>query len=252
MLEFDERLLAAVDLIPETRGWGVIVDGHPLAVADWRLRGPVQVRRPLTARHGWVLLARAVNGEFRQEEDFWGTWGDTILSCGSFGFSLAGTVVTGGGLSPALVVTGANCAIAVGKRVFHEEFEEFKRNGGYAYTAWLTLEAFLVAVDVVGGGKDLLKFLKQLRGHQLSRLIAAVKARRLSRAEMIAILRKVEPGFRPLNARLVGSGYASNRALLRAMAARVLTEQRAELVAKALGGTLTGLGGIRYGAELVK
>lgn len=181
---------------------------------------------------------------------FWDRWGGAVLSCASAGGSGVVIYLSGGTASVVVgafaVNSAALCGMSVGKAIRYDAWKEFELHGAGSYKAWLTVETAMSLADLFNGVKGAIGFLKAWNNAgKLSRLQAAVQGKKLTRKQLLAIIKEIDPKF---NANLAnkGAGYYSKRTLmieggelLAANGFKSLSLQQTRNLVDAIGNALT-------------
>lgn len=224
-----DSLLKSVDSFPDLRGAGIMLIQH-----DGR---EIPVRNGSLGRWIWITpkgYGPAAGTPALDDEQFtndptrrpmnnttpgfWDRWGGAVLSCGSA--AATGVVIyLSGGVAGfwagAFAVNSAMlCTTGIGKGIYYDEWQEFQRSGGAAYTSWMTFETFMNLADLANGVSGTLKLLKAWeKGPKLARLSAALKGKNVTRANLLKMIQEIDPSFRP-NLSAKGAQYISKGKLL--------------------------------------
>jgi len=209
----DEFILEAVDNDPALTGAGVIlIDG---AGKMTELRGG--------PRRQWIYISEMSISVSNNPPDqnlptFWGRWGTPVLSCSSAVGTGVVIYLSGGTASFVVgafaVNSAALCGMSLGKSIEYDAWQEFERNGGAPYKAWLTVETAMSLADLFNGVKGAMGFLKAWKdAGKLARLEAALRGKKLTRKQLLNVIREIDPSF---NANLAnkGGGYYSKAKLV--------------------------------------
>lgn len=240
-----DSVIKAVDSFPEIRGAGIMLilrDGTEVTV-----RGGPRRRWVWITPKGYGPLT--VTSELDEEEKtneparrpmknetpgFWDRWGDSVLNCGSAAATGVVIYLSGGTASfwvGAFAVNSALlCGTSIGKGIYYDEWQEFKRSGGNEYTAWMTFETFMNLADLANGVHGTLKLLKAWEdAGKLDRLSKALKGKNVTRANLLKLIQEIDPSFRPaLSA--TGAKYISKGKLLTIGAKTVRADRFVSLI----------------------
>jgi hypothetical protein len=246
----NDLLCKAVDAIPSTSGAGIYL----------RLPGGAFTQIRGGPRNNWVYIsvvpkASAVSPE-QQPQSVWDKNKDVILNCGSAAATGVVIYLSGGSMAPIAWGFAANsfalCGVAVSKRFQPDFWDEFKRNGGTSYTAWLGVETAMALADLANGIHGAVTLLSKLdKAGKLGKLQSAILNKKLTRKQLGAVIKDIDPS-EGAKLKFDGPGYLS-RAKLVEVGKKViadnrfisLTNQQSQELFEAIGGTLTiaGAGG---------
>jgi peptidoglycan hydrolase-like protein with peptidoglycan-binding domain len=209
----NEYILKAVDDDPTLREAGVIYIDTTGRQTELR-GGP---------RRQFIYISEAPISSVPQPADknlptFWDRWNAPVLSCGSAVGTGVVIYLSGGTASVVVgafaVNSAALCGMSLGKAIEYDAWQEFERNGGLPYKAWLTVETAMSLADLFNGVKGAMGFLKAWKdAGKLARLQAAVGGKKLTRKQLLKIIQELDPSF---NANLAsrGQGYYSKAKLV--------------------------------------
>ncbi len=193
----------AIDGYPETALAGIVIFDPN--------RTPRVIRMPFDNRRPWVVIVPRGNANTTEQTaisnirgdspTFWGRWGDAILSCG--GAVASGTAIyfSAGTATPLVGAFALNsaalCGLSVGKGIAHDDWEQFKAEGGAVYTAWITFETGMNLIGLFDGAKGGLQWMKRVRdAGKLDELRAAISLRNLTRRQLAEVIQKFDDSVR--------------------------------------------------------
>ncbi len=244
----NEAILRAVDDDPMLREAGVIFIDSSNIMTELR-GGP---------RRQFIYVSEAPISSVAQPADknlptFWDRWGTPVLSCGSAVGTGVVIYLSGGTATPVVGAFALNsaalCGMSLGKAIEYDAWQEFERNGGAPYKAWLTVETAMSLADLFNGVKGAMGFIKAMKdAGKLARLQAAVSGKKLTRKQLLQVIREIDPTFNP-NLANKGSGYYSKAKLvlaghqvLAANGFRTLSLAQTRNIVDAIGNAVTVYG----------
>lgn len=174
-------------------------------------------------RRQWVYVSEMSISVSNQPADknlptFWDRWGTPVLSCSSAVGTGVVIYLSGGTATPVVGAFALNsaalCGMSLGKAIEYDAWQEFERNGGGIYKAWLTVETAMSLADLFNGVKGAMGFLKAWRNAgKLAKLEQALRGKKLNRKQLLNAIREVDPTFNP-NLANKGAGYYSKTKLV--------------------------------------
>ncbi|MGD9560655.1 MAG: peptidoglycan-binding protein [Pyrinomonadaceae bacterium] len=209
----NEYILKAVDDDPTLREAGVVIIDSSGRMTELR-GGP---------RRQFIYISEAPLSSVSQPSDknlptFWDRWGTPVLSCTSAVGTGVVIYLSGGTATPVVGAFALNsaalCGMSLGKAIEYDAWQEFERNGGAPYKAWLTVETAMSLADLFNGVKGAMGFIKAWKeAGKLAKLQAAVSGKKLSRKQLLKVIKDIDPTF---NANLAnkGQGYYSKAKLV--------------------------------------
>ena len=250
--KFAQKVIKAVDSIPETKGAGIILctpDGQ-----KYELRGGPRSKFVVIRPKPKALSKPAPVKTPEGEVGFWDRWGDAVMSCGSATAAGAAIYFSGGTatlfVGTLAVNSSALCGISIGKGIAYDDWQEFEKQGGSEYKTWLYIETAMALADLCGGVKGAVTFIKNWKKMgKLAQLKKAIGNKKLTRKKLVKEIQKIDPSYDPI---LKGAGY-TKKADIVAKGADILkdakfvtlkVEQKVKIFeAIADGLTITGSGG---------
>lgn len=254
------KLIASVDSFPEINGAGIVLIGA----------NGVQIQVRGGPRRQWVWIApsgmvspvasSSAAEDLPQPAGFWDRWGNSVLSCSSAVAAGAVIALSAGTTTVVAGMFAANSAVlclsSLGQAIADDAWNEFERTGGTAYKTWLTVETTLSLLDLCYGIKGAATLLKSWQqAGKLARLEKAVARRNLTRADLLRVMREIDP---TVDATLHGGSYISkakllgiSEDLLQKGGFKSLNNHRARVIVDGLGNAAT-VGGTPYAVSAFK